>query len=518
MGDVVVPFLPNIHHRVICKFFNAPGSRSVLKDPSRAHLFFTYNAIQAHKCSNGVPLWLFVSNIPAQASKNDLLQALTPLSKILDVDFRRDRPFQFVQVPCEHAASGILAAARYDKIILQGRSLVVQERVSPLGSFACLVASVHSVDAGTQTVLPSDDDGASSDDAQTQTSISATNLLRHVRVSSDASDREESRRVYTKRAASAPRCRCPSPVHRSKSRSAFTSPTRSSSTAHRAAPMLTSPVRPATAFASPSTARRAHRRTHSHHADEHFSTSPKEDHDPQQSQASLTVLPDDMLHLIFSYMDAYQLVDVEQVCSLWYKLATSHWRRLVLEKSAVPDETNMNWRRFYHIREATRFDSLKLDSGGVLSEDRLSFTKRATNDKDWDQPTVAYGEMLMRVGRRYFEVRVREGVKLHIGVVARRTGKREHVGDQAEGFAFVSRTGHLMAGGDVRKYAAPWKRGDRVGCLIDMDANRLEFFVNGQSQGIAFSGQLPTAGVYAAVSVDAANDHVEIVLGARPHR
>eukprot|EP00698_Gefionella_okellyi_P013225 TRINITY_DN3611_c0_g1_i1.p1 TRINITY_DN3611_c0_g1~~TRINITY_DN3611_c0_g1_i1.p1 ORF type:complete len:496 (-),score=106.32 TRINITY_DN3611_c0_g1_i1:433-1920(-) len=494
---------------------------------------------------------------------------LQPFGSIEKIDYRAHRHFQFVQISASSAAA-VIAAANRSELSCHDIPVIAQLRhtQSPLPTRAAeertpaqssttesavdTSAMLMATDAQTQTSTPvvpmrtlePMQTTATMVEAATSTTPPAptkrVSLLTQALSAVEqeplattvneiaaaqkvtAAPRQVGRKLSTSLASPAAPVQVPStpssrqqPIpQQQRPRSAHTSPTRvmsAPSSWTRGSNIAGSPPK------TPPHATIGHRRTPSH-SDKQQQQSPQW----PTSTASITVLPDDMLSLIFTHLDGYDLVDAERVSTLWRRLVCAHWRRLVLQLDAdyglgaAGDHTN--WKRLYVEREATRFDKAKLGAGGQLSDEHLTFCKKQAEGGDWDRPCIAYGELLQRHGRRYFEVRVREGVKIHVGVAVRRVARDKHVGELPDGFACYSRTGQLFSSSEAQKYAAPWKRGDRIGCLVDMDRLQLEFFVNGQSLGAAFVGQLPTAGVYPAVSVEGINDCVELVLGARPGR
>eukprot|EP00455_Lapot_gusevi_P012407 TRINITY_DN1586_c0_g1_i3.p1 TRINITY_DN1586_c0_g1~~TRINITY_DN1586_c0_g1_i3.p1 ORF type:complete len:119 (+),score=15.23 TRINITY_DN1586_c0_g1_i3:200-556(+) len=62
--------------------------------------------------------------------------------------------------------------------------------------------------------------------------------------------------------------------------------------------------------------------------------------------------------------------------------------------------------------------------------------------------------------------------------------------------------------GQSDPYGQAYKEGDRIGILMDYEARQIEFFVNGRSQGVAFSNL--EGPVYAAASMTGRGSRVRI--------
>jgi hypothetical protein len=74
------------------------------------------------------------------------------------------------------------------------------------------------------------------------------------------------------------------------------------------------------------------------------------------------------------------------------------------------------------------------------------------------------------------------------------------------GYCYNSSNGCLEKGDSTEKYGVPYRFGDEIGLLFDADAKSLEFFVNGQSQGVAFENL--TFPLYAAVTLFDVHDSI----------
>ena len=227
MGDVVVDFPPLFQHPVICKFFNAPTSRSVRVCQKRDRSTSTCSWSSQNVQISSPGKWLCVENIPLAATQDDLQQSFSAFGCVIS-DVVKDRSSQYILVPDQYVASEIIAASRQQKvylalfdlafnrfqIVLHGTPLKVEESAPGFDTFI----SGFMCDAQTQTQKQqtSDSSSCSLDDAQTQTFISASNLNRHVRLSSESEDNDVISRRTPKRPASAPRARFTSPVNSAK--------------------------------------------------------------------------------------------------------------------------------------------------------------------------------------------------------------------------------------------------------------------------------------------------------------
>ena len=142
--------------------------------------------------------------------------------------------------------------------------------------------------------------------------------------------------------------------------------------------------------------------------------------------------------------------------------------------------------------------------------------------------------LLMTKGKWYYEVEIcGETVKgfPQIGWADARfrggDGQNEGVGDDSHSWAvdgervkcwhkemrdpLLSRTK-----ADNKDYGKPWKIGDRVGCAVDLENNAIIFYVNGESQGVAYENIAFAEGVYPAFTYSGrkgSNLHLRLYFG-----
>jgi len=82
------------------------------------------------------------------------------------------------------------------------------------------------------------------------------------------------------------------------------------------------------------------------------------------------------------------------------------------------------------------------------------------------------------------------------------------------GYSYISEDGYKMADSSVSSYGATWiKDGDLVRMEANLNAKTITFFVNGQSQGVAFKN-IPSDNYYAGVSIIAQTTSFTIVSAA----
>jgi hypothetical protein len=82
------------------------------------------------------------------------------------------------------------------------------------------------------------------------------------------------------------------------------------------------------------------------------------------------------------------------------------------------------------------------------------------------------------------------------------------------GKAYYSADGNKYTNGSGSAYGATYTFGDVIGIALDLDAGTLEFYKNGVSQGVAFSGL--SGGFQFAVACNANNSSLAINFGQRP--
>jgi hypothetical protein len=141
---------------------------------------------------------------------------------------------------------------------------------------------------------------------------------------------------------------------------------------------------------------------------------------------------------------------------------------------------------------------------GVLITDALRLTARWTASAIGSRILANVGH---NTGKRWFEM-VCDGASgaaggLMVGIAAQGGNLSDYVGKDAGSYSYYS-TGEKFNNNQRSAYGAAFDSGvDVVRCEVDFNAGNLEFFLNGVSQGVAFTGLSGT--YYPAVSADEAN-------------
>lgn len=107
-------------------------------------------------------------------------------------------------------------------------------------------------------------------------------------------------------------------------------------------------------------------------------------------------------------------------------------------------------------------------------------------------------------GQRYFEIKIDTDVGpspfIVIGVCTSSVNMASYIGADAYGWGYYQQTGETFHNSITLSYGALYAVGDVIGVAIDSVAGTLEFFKNGVSQGIAYTGVI-SSDLYAAVSL-----------------
>lgn len=128
---------------------------------------------------------------------------------------------------------------------------------------------------------------------------------------------------------------------------------------------------------------------------------------------------------------------------------------------------------------------------------------------------VVDGTLLVRGGKWYWEAVMTGSDDGAVGI-SQPPGGYGYVGDQLNTYGYMD-SGEKAASATYATYGTAWGRNDLIGTAFDADAGTLEFFVNGVSQGVAFTG-IPDAGFAAAVSGFASTrgNDFDVNYGNRP--
>ena len=109
-------------------------------------------------------------------------------------------------------------------------------------------------------------------------------------------------------------------------------------------------------------------------------------------------------------------------------------------------------------------------------------------------------------GKWYFEVSgLGDDVKCGMGIVGANyiaeTSANDRVfGQLSDGYAYLSDNGKKANNDSATTYGDQWNNGSTAGCAFDADNGTIEFYKNGVSQGVAFTG-IPAGSYYLAVGL-----------------
>jgi hypothetical protein len=129
----------------------------------------------------------------------------------------------------------------------------------------------------------------------------------------------------------------------------------------------------------------------------------------------------------------------------------------------------------------------------ILNDDEYFHTVRAS--------------VRLRRGRWYYEVALSTAGLFQIGFASEASTPNPDpdvglgVGDDAHSYAYDGFRLLRWGGGEKHKYGRRWHRDDTVGCLLDCDRRRIEFFLNGEPLGPAFEGFDVEEGLAPALSL-----------------
>ena len=124
-----------------------------------------------------------------------------------------------------------------------------------------------------------------------------------------------------------------------------------------------------------------------------------------------------------------------------------------------------------------------LNGNGTPSDGNLLLTGPASS---WGSRA---GTVAVSSGKWYFEVTATSGTAsqgVMVGIT-KALPATNHLGIDANGYAYFSATGNKWTNGSSTAYGATWTDNDVIGCAFDADAGTLTFYKNGTSQGTAYS-------------------------------
>eukprot|EP01080_Neovahlkampfia_damariscottae_P008636 gene8636-583_t len=132
--------------------------------------------------------------------------------------------------------------------------------------------------------------------------------------------------------------------------------------------------------------------------------------------------------------------------------------------------------------------------------------------------TTSYSNQSFSEGRNYFEVKIDKSVSNHIMVgVVNTEEHNDHNSFIIKGkqtFSYYSLNGKSYHNGVAKLYGAKYFEGDSIGISVDHDKQSIEFYLNGISQGIAYTKNI-IGSLTPAVTLYQKGDSISIVKDAR---
>jgi len=209
------------------------------------------------------------------------------------------------------------------------------------------------------------------------------------------------------------------------------------------------------------------------------------------ARASIEVIGNDCLSVVFDFLEPKNLLLIAQVNRLFYELANSQslWRKIVLRNFNVTEEhwkkIPTNWKQtFLRFRG---FQFVRLEESLKQSNCDLSIEKTRTSY--W---ASAVSRKALGVGIHYWEIKVEHvdaNKAVMIGVTNDRTTRYTGFYQQVSAWAYYSFTGEKYHSYKPEKYATSFSSGDIIGVelkVFETNTASIGFYKNGQYKGLAF--------------------------------
>jgi hypothetical protein len=150
------------------------------------------------------------------------------------------------------------------------------------------------------------------------------------------------------------------------------------------------------------------------------------------------------------------------------------------------------------------------NAGATFSNANLTLTSASTGWK------VAHSTIAITSGKWYAEF-LHQGGYFQGGVcLTTDTNYSNYLGSVAAGYGYDTSNGFKYNAGSGSALGATLTTGDVLGVAFDADTGSLEFYKNGVSQGVAYTGLTNSVGYYIAVSKGGGASSVSANFGQRP--
>ncbi|GBG28712.1 F-box/SPRY domain-containing protein 1 [Hondaea fermentalgiana] len=154
-------------------------------------------------------------------------------------------------------------------------------------------------------------------------------------------------------------------------------------------------------------------------------------------------------------------------------------------------------------------ENMRIQGLGDFSTVRLRQSRLSKEDEEDEAAAEALnasGLISLSAGKWYYEVVLLSDQKMQIGWANREFrvdgDQGAGVGNHPSSWAFDGSRQRRMTSDEATSYGLeePWQIGDVVGCLLDMDARRIQYTLNGHDLGIAFSDFDSLGGLFPVLS------------------
>ena len=153
----------------------------------------------------------------------------------------------------------------------------------------------------------------------------------------------------------------------------------------------------------------------------------------------------------------------------------------------------------YQIHSASNFPSVKLASLYLCRNEKINNSPISTSAKPKDFPGCVSG------GCWFYEVILLTDGLMQIGwadaLYKGDPDRGQGVGDHPHSWAI---DGYRCKkwNGSSDEYGERWRASDVVGCLLDLESMKMQFYLNGEDLGVAFSNFHESGGLYPAISLN----------------
>lgn len=209
---------------------------------------------------------------------------------------------------------------------------------------------------------------------------------------------------------------------------------------------------------------------------------------PQEEYLHVLLIKD-ILELIFRLLPVHDLLEVRFTCKFW--LQTSCCRNYKFQQQRLYQRFGIQLNDAEQLREWGGFTTSmegKFERMSILNCYAHNLNTASFDEYYWNLGADVFAcfvvNLVVFVGKYYYEVVIVDDLLAHIGWTTLdfipETQEGEGIGNMKNSYAFNGKNALAYCSKLSISFGKNWKAGDVIGCGIDFENNRIDFWLNGE--------------------------------------